>query len=195
MRTRILAMVLTLAVATVSASNFAMEVEISKLEKTLINLKLTNLKGESDLFIKDVDGQIIYKEHLTEDYQFRKFDVDHLIDGKYSIELHGDISIQKFSFEIDNEELIIESSEAEEFFKPVAYMKGNRVSVNFLAKDLDQDLELSFFDADHHKLYTETISGKDNMGKVLDITNLEKGDYTLIMSNNGRVFSKVITKR
>lgn len=193
--TTILGLALVLSTLTLSASSFVMDIEVSKFDSKFINLTLDNLKESVQIIVKNNEGDVLYKEQVSDMKLAKTYDINSLEDGTYLIEFHGDVSIKRIPFVVTNSEVLILEEKTTFFYKPVAHLKGDRLSINKLSLSSDESLEVSFYDANSNLLYSDVVSESVQLGKLLDISNLSSGDYTVIMETEGEIFRQTISKR
>jgi hypothetical protein len=58
----------------------------------------------------------------------------------------------------------------------------------------EKPLTISLYDEKLNELYSEDLTGGLSIGKVLNISKLEKGNYKLVLKTGNRVFTEEIKK-
>ena len=76
---------------------------------------------------------------------------------------------------------------------PSIWIKNDKVFVSRFALE-NQTMKITVIDSDSNVIYNEKLSGKINLGKVLNFSKLEDGTYKLVIKNDGKVFEKHIKK-
>ena len=189
-------LVLTIAFGSfsINASNFAANIEVSRVESKLIKLTLDNLEDGITIQLKDSYGEIIYNENVNEDKYIKSFSLVNLVDGNYSLEFRGNTVIKIKSFSIENNDVVLNDNNEVVIFKPTVFLKGDYVYVNKLASDENETFRISIYDENSNLLTTENVTGLKNLGRKFNIALLETGKYDFVMESNGEVFHKTIVK-
>lgn len=190
----ILVTAIALGSLSISAANFGTSIEVSRVERKLINLSLDHLEEGVTILLKDFSGEIIYKEKVKDKSYSKSFNLENLADGNYSLEFRGETVIKKTQFQIEKRNVVLNNDQEIIIFKPSVNLKGDTVIINKLAVDSDDVFTISFFDKDANLLYTEKIEGSKNLGKKLNISLLEAGSYDVVMESKGEIFYETIRK-
>ena len=177
-----------------NASNFAANIEVSRVESKLIKLTLDNLEDGVSIQLKDSYGEVIYDENVDQNSYIKNFSLVNLIDGNYTLEFRGNTVIKIKSFVIENNDVVLNSKNDVVIFKPTVTVKDDLVYVNKLANDENESFRISIYDEYSNLLHTENVTGLKNLGKKFNIASLEEGRYDFVMESNGEYFYKTINK-
>jgi len=180
-----------------SANRVSYETPLKEIDKTLITLD--NVKIGQELFIKDINGSVIYEESIEVAGSFKKeFDLATLPDGLYFIELNKDVEINVIPFTVNSYSAELHMEKQTTIFKPVIRLKDNFV---FIAKiSLSQEpmeIEL-YYDANesHSEMYellhTEKIENTTTVHRVYKLDKYENGNYKVIFKSEGRTFTEQV---
>jgi len=175
--------------------SYANEFPLLTKERTKIvkNITFENVKQGSLLIIKDSNEMIIYKELIEKSGAYSKgFDLTALPDGDYYFELDKEVQIKIIPFKVSFKEVIFDKEAETTIFKPVVYVKNNKVYVSKLAFD-NEVLEIKIITEDDEFVLSEKIEKRgDHLGKIYNFSTSEKGTYSIIIKSSGRRFEKHI---
>ena len=179
-------MTATLSFANEGAPFFKVENDVKKTALTIANVKKGSL-----LSIKDINGVALYKETIKKDGTYAKgFDFNALPEGSYVFELDSDVEIRTIPFTIESNNIKFHKDIAKTSFKPVTKVNGDLVFLSKLSLN-GEPLKIDIYH-DAELLLTETVKGTKNIEKVYKLTGLNKGDYKIVMSTEGRTYTKFI---
>jgi hypothetical protein len=180
-----------------SANRVSYETPLKEIDKTLITLD--NVKIGQKLFIKDINGLVIYEKSIEVTGSFKKeFDLATLPDGLYFIELYKDVEINVIPFTVNSYSAELHKEKETTIFKPVVRLKDNFV---FIAKlSLSQEpMEIKlYYDASgshsgvYELLHTEKIENTTTVHRVYKLDKYEKGNYKVIFKSEGRTFTEKV---
>lgn len=156
-----------------------------------------NKIGEEDdkatITLKDLKGEVIYREKLKGDGEYRKlFDVNALPEGDYMLEIEGQTRIKAWSLSISETGLQVNQKESG-FFKPtLVEMDGARLGLSlFNSKQVPARLSI-FEPTTGNAFFTEAL-GKDLViSRVFDLSLLKKGSYTISVEVDGRTYNDTV---
>ena len=78
------------------------------------------------------------------------------------------------------------------YFKPIVRRDKNLVYVSKVTFNKEESLTVSLYDENLNELYSEDLSGALSLGKVLNISKLEKGNYKIVLKSGSKVFTEKI---
>lgn len=186
---------LVLVVMFATMVSYANEFPFLTKEKTkkITNLTLADVKEGSFLSIKDSNGLVLYKEVIEKSGDYtRGFDLTALPDGNYIFELDKDVEIRVIPFKVALNIVTFNKSDETIIFKPVIYVKGNKVYVSKVSFN-HEILELKIFSDTNELILSEKIGNERNsLGKIYNFSTSRKGNYTFITKTAGRRFVKNI---
>ena len=73
------------------------------------------------------------------------------------------------------------------YFKPIVRRDNDLIFISKIALK-NESLTISLIDDSENVLYNETIAGTATLGKVLNVKELKKGSYKLVLSSDNRFF-------
>ena len=151
-------------------------VAISNTEAANFQISISNEKGEV----------VYYKETEADSKDYRKvFNFSNLDKGDYklSVSIDGMSSERLFSIENKNISVGKEKSMMEPYF---AYKNGV-LKLSYLNFP-EEDLKLNFYDK-NELVYSKEIGDKFNVIEGFDLSKLNKGAYSVVLSGESKNFS------
>ncbi len=178
-----------------SLSTFANDSEVTLKEKenNVTNMRFENVKKGSTLSIIDEQGLVLYNESIEQNGLYSKgFDLTALPNGDYSFELNSELKIVVLPFKVNSSEVVFDKESEESIYKPVLRTKDNMVYVS--RTTIDQNpLSYKIYYADNYDLVdAENFDELEEVRKVYDFSNSEKGNYIFVFESKGRKYSKSI---
>ncbi len=182
----LLATVMLTAITTQAA-----EIEITSAAR-VTTLQFSNVKKGQQLTIKDAANFTLYTEVINGSGTYaKKFDLSALSDGEYVIELSKDCEIVVKAFQIKLNQIIISQNSEYTFFKPTIRMDNNKLMVSQLSLSSSPlELELYYKGA---LIHTDQIKGSAILSRAYQLSPLEKGSYTVVMTSQNRQYVKNFT--
>ena len=173
------------------ASFYALKNDAGRTSLTLNNVKQGNL-----LTIKDENGMLLYKEFIKKTGTYNKgFDLTSLPDGNYLFELEKDLEINTIPFAVKTNTVVFKKENEKTIFKPYTRVVGNVAYLTKLALNAEPLKVEIYFNNEGVNLeliFSETIENTVNISRVYKLSNLKKGNYKIVYSTNGRIFTKEI---
>ena len=176
-----------------TANSDSYKSSVKEIDKTLITLD--NVKVGQELFIKNVNGSVIYTESIEVSGSYKKeFDLATFPDGLYFIELNKDVEIKIIPFTVNAYSAELLEEKETTIFKPVVRLKDNFI---FIAKlSLSQEpveIKLYYDSNESHSgmyelLYSEIIKNTTTIHRVYKLDKYEKGNYKVVLKTEGRTF-------
>jgi hypothetical protein len=166
---------------------------VNVINSRLINLNLNNFDGKVAIQIIDKGGVILYRENYLGKNSSKKYDLSLLPYGDYVIELESETKIQIIPFSVNREKVKLNEVAKSVYFKPVVRVIGNLMYISKLSLN-DEAVKIAIYDTDSNLLFEENHAGAKTISRILDISNFEAGDYSLVINSDGRKFSQAIKK-
>jgi hypothetical protein len=161
-------------------SNFENELDASK-----VKVEFNNVKKGHQLSIKDEKGVTLHSENIKKQGKLVKtFDFSELEEGNYTLELDKDFEIVIQSVTIKNNKVTFNEEADKIIFKPFIRNEENRLMItrnNFDGKPLEIDIYYN-----DEIIYSETATSDVILNRVYRLNKEIKGDYLVIVRNNGR---------
>ena len=151
------------AISNTSASNFQISIE--------------NEKGET----------IYYKETGAESKDYRKiFDFSNLETGDYKLTASIDGFTTERSFKINNKNIVAVGKEKSAMEPYFAYKNGV-LKLSYLNFS-EENLSLNFYDK-NTLVYSKEIGDKFTVNEGFDLSKLDNGAYTVVLTANNKSYS------
>ena len=151
-----------------------------------------NVKGGTSILIKDRDDKVLYSEqiHKTGEYS-KNFDLSTLPNARYYFEINKESEIEIIPFSINNGIPEFISKEEYVIAKPEVVVKDNFV---YISKKLmgNQTLKIDVYYEGWDLAYHEKFKDAYSLSRVYDFSNSEKGNYTIVIKSEGRIFKNNI---
>ncbi|MEN3323899.1 hypothetical protein VP395_09180 [Mariniflexile soesokkakense] len=185
----------------VTLLSFANEVSLFKIENDAerTSLTLNNVKQGNLLSIKDDNGIILYKELILQSGIYTKgFDLTSLPNGGYIFELDKDVEIQTIPFTVLSNTVTFKKEMETTIFKPVTRVKGDVVYVSRLSLNkAPMEIAIYFINTESvfskpELMYSEKIKDTENANRIYKLTGKNKGNYKIVFTTEGRIFTKEI---
>jgi hypothetical protein len=151
-------------------------VAISTVDAANLQISIENEKGET----------VYYKETDADNKDYRKvFDFSNLEKGDYKLSVSTNGLTSERTFSIDNENIAVgkEKSLIEPYF---AYKEGV-LKMSYLNFP-EENLSLNFYTNDN-LVYTKEIGKKFSVLEGFDLSKLEKGTYSVVLSTDSKSYS------
>ena len=151
-------------------------VAISTTDAANLQISIENEKGET----------VYYKETDADNKDYRKvFDFSNLEKGDYKLSVSTSGLTSERTFSIDNENIAVgkEKSLIEPYF---AYKEGV-LKMSYLNFP-EENLSLNFYTNDN-LVYTKEIGKKFSVLEGFDLSKLEKGTYSVVLSTDSKTYS------
>jgi len=151
-------------------------VAITTVDAANLQISIENEKGET----------VYYKETDADNKDYRKvFDFSNLEKGDYKLSVSTSGLTTERTFSIDNENIAVgkEKSLIEPYF---AYKEGV-LKMSYLNFP-EENLSLNFYTNDN-LVYTKEIGKKFNVLEGFDLSKLEKGAYSVVLSTDSKTYS------
>lgn len=178
-----------------SLSTYASDTALTSKDKKInvTNVRFENVKKGSTLSIVDQHGLVLYNEAIEKNGLYSKgFDLTTLPNGDYFFELNSELKIVLIPFKVDLSEVIFDKGSEESIYKPVVRTKDNMVYVSRALID-QTSLSYKIYYADNYELVeSENFKELEEVKKVYDFSNSEKGNYIFVFESKGRKYSKTI---
>ena len=176
-------------------SSFANEnVETLKEKETNVtHMRFENVLRGSSLSIVDKYGLVLYNEAIKQDGDYSKgFDLTTLPDGDYFFELNSEFKIVVRPFNVHSNEVVFDKELEESIYKPMLRTKDDLVFVSRVAME-NTPLSYKIYYEDNFEL-VDAVSFKESeeVKKVYDFSNSERGTYIFVFEFEGRKFTKTI---
>ncbi|NLP58602.1 hypothetical protein [Lutibacter sp. B1] len=175
------------------AKNDDPSVKINTTSAKQVNLTLNNFDKAIDVYIKDSQGVILYKETVEKNVFSRKYDLKTLPSGNYYFEIDTYTKVKTIPVYVDATKVVLNNENESVYFKPVVRVNNDKVYISKLALN-EAPLKIVMYDSNFNLIFSEELSGSINLERKLDISRLEKGEYKLLLTSEGKSVIKDIRK-
>lgn len=191
---RSLVIVMLFTVIVTAASSTDSSVKFTVVNSKLIDLKLENSDGDILISVKDINGEVLYSENYKGLNYSKRYDLTTLPKGDYFFEIEGQTKIKLMPFEVSSKNVSFDKEIETIYYKPTVRQEGEMVYVSKITFSEDESLTVSLYDENLNELYRENVRGSMSIGKVLNISKLEAGNYKVVINTGNRVFNEEIIK-
>lgn len=166
---------------------------VKEKEPKVANLNLDMVKQGSMLFIKDLQGLVLYKEAIVSSGSYSKgFDLTSLPNGDYFFELDTEMEIVVIPFEVKASEVQFKKEDKATIFKPLVRVKDDMVLVSRTSFD-GAPLNCKIYYAENSDLVlSEKFENEQVVKRVYDFSEARKGEYIFVFHSNGRKYVKSV---
>jgi len=176
-----------------SATDTDNSIKFTVINSKLIDLKLQNSDGDILISVKDIEGHVLYSENYEGINFSKKYNLAALPNGDYFFEIEGRTKMKLMPFKVSSKKVSFNNEiETIYYFKPIVRRDKNLVYVSKVTLNKEESLTVSLYDENLNELYSEDLSGALSLGKVLNISKLEKGNYKLVLKSGNKIFTEKI---
>lgn len=188
---RILVFIIALLAFTNSYATSGTELNTLVENKTITVYFDSNQSKTLKISIIDQAGYVLHNEEVeTLSRRSRKYNLENLPFGNYTLKIESDQSITYEAFELDREKSTIVGQRT--LYKPSLEFSDNKWKLNLLA--LGKKVDIKILDSEFESVYKETVTNKPNVSKAFDLSELPTGVYTLSVKVGNHTFKKVVAK-
>jgi hypothetical protein len=166
-------------------------IKLTVINSKYIDLKLQNFDGDLVISVKDKKGQILYSENHKGDNFSKKYDIQTLPVGDYFFEIEGQTKIKSMQFKVTAKEVVYNNTIETIYYKPIVRRNNELLYVSKVVFE-NEMLSIVLLDENSNVIYDETLRG-ETLGKILNLKDLHKGSYKLVLKSGNRVFNEQIT--
>ena len=151
-------------------------VAISTVDAANLQISIENDRGE----------KVYYKETDAENKDYRKvFDFSNLDRGDYKLTVTTNGLTTERTFSIDNENIAVGKEKS--LIEPYFAYKNGVLKVSYLNFP-EENVNLNFY-ANNDLVYSKEIGTKFNVTEGYDLSKLDKGVYSVVLSTNDKSYS------
>ena len=151
-------------------------VAISNVDATNLQISIENDKGE----------KVYYKETDADNKDYRKvFDFSNLEKGDYKLSVTTNGLTTERAFSIDKENIAVGKEKS--LIEPYFAFKNGVLKVSYLNFP-EEKVNLNFY-ANSDLVYSKEIGNKFNVTEGYDLSKLEKGSYSVVLSTDSKSYS------
>ncbi len=189
-----LVLVVTLLTMNMHAGTVDFTLNVKKEQGKMVTFALNNI-DKMDLSIYDAEGKMIHSENVDSKKDIKRtYDLKALPEGTYFLQAESDSKISRYEISVVGETASLSSDVVSEVYKPVFVYRKGLVWVNIL--NLDQSpVNIKIYDNLNNEVYNSNSLTDQSVTKVFDINNFQNEDYTFVVTDNDKTFTKTFSKR
>jgi hypothetical protein len=189
-----LVLVVTLITMNMFAGTVDFTLDVKKEQGKLVTFAL-NQTEKIDLSIYDAEGKMIHSENVNSPKSVnRTYDLNALPEGTYFLEAESDLKVSRYEISVVGETALLSSDAVSEVYKPTFLNKNGLVWVNVLNLD-KSPVSIKIYDNEFNEIYDSALLVGQNVTKVFDINNFQNEEYTFVITDNNKSFTKTFSKR
>ena len=151
-------------------------VAISTVDAANLQISIENDRGE----------KVYYKETDAENKDYRKvFNFSNLDRGDYKLTVTTNGLTTERTFSIDNENIAVGKEKS--LIEPYFAYKNGVLKVSYLNFP-EENVNLNFY-ANNDLVYSKEIGSKFNVTEGYDLSKLEKGNYSVVLSTDSKSYT------
>lgn len=138
-------------------------------------------KSESlTIKISDMNSEVLYFDKVkTNNADGIRYNLKHLNDGKYTIRLENSTKLVEEKVILINGKIV--EKDADVYYKPAITVNSANAKVSFLSYNKKANVKLV---SNGTVIFEELVSDAKPLNKVYNLNKLDKGNYTLSVSND-----------
>lgn len=150
-------------------------------EKSVI-LDLSGLVEEARLFtITDQMGEIVFSESVDKYENRVKYDLSKLPVGRYNIQVEGENFVELHTTLITKE--LVSFERVESYFRPTFKEENGKIVVEATSSNME-NISMTIYNMEGELVYEFSDQRIGKFQKTFDLTQLEKGTYSVIVSSD-----------
>ncbi|TXD52452.1 MULTISPECIES: DUF3244 domain-containing protein [unclassified Polaribacter] len=167
--------------------NFANTDLKNVLDANKVTVVFNSAKKGHQLSIRNDRGAVLHSENVKQQGKLVKtFDFSKLENGNYTLELEKDFEIVIKTIKVENNTVIFNEDINKIIFKPFIRNEKNKVMITRITFD-KMPLKVDLY-YNEEIIYSETANSDTILNKVYRLDKELKGNYKVIVRNNGRSY-------
>ncbi len=156
-------------------------------------LKLDHVKPGHLLSIIDINGLIMYKEHIRESGVYNKsFDLTALPNGDYFFEIDKGVAIKRIPFNVNLSSVAFNKEKESTVYKPIVRIKENLLFISRLSLQKEPlEIKVYYYESEFYKfnlIYDEIVKDTKILNRIYALDSNKKGNYELVFKSTDRLF-------
>ena len=164
-------------------------------EEKMAIITLKSVEEGNKLTIKDVYGTTLYKETINHSGNYAKgFDLTTLPNGNYFFEVDKGLIINVIPFTVDYKKVNFNKEKENVIHKPFVRTENNSVFITKLSLGKSPLTVKIYYENSfrYELIHVEEIEDIKTLEKVFRLDENERGNYKIVIEDNGRVFTNII---
>ncbi|MFD2835184.1 T9SS type A sorting domain-containing protein [Gramella sp. AN32] len=188
MKTMVLVLVALFAMSATASDD--LDLKVNNRQNLVVNVQ--QIEKGAVLILKDEKGLILFKDKFFEEHTYSKtLDFNDLPNGEYVLSLDKKFSVLSTTITKRGEEITVETPEMNILFKPSFKKVGKKIYF-FLANPDSKNAVLEIYD-NSGQLVGTAKSDNVVIKKMLDFSQMPKGDYSATVKLDNKVFTEKIS--
>lgn len=172
--------------------NFANTTNDNDLNTKKVTITFDNVNVGHKLTVKNSDGVTLHTENVKRVGDLMKvIDFSKLENGNYTLELEKDFQVEVKSLKVTENNVIFDNTATKIIYKPVFRTEDYKVMISKIAFD-KKPLKIALYH-EGNVIFTETLSGDTILNRVYSLNDKVKGEYRIVMHNNGRSYTNTFS--
>jgi len=189
-----LVLVVTLLTMNMHAGTVDFTLDVKKEQGKMVTFALNQI-DKMDLSIYDAEGKMIHSEKVDSQKNInRTYDLKALPEGTYFLQAESDTKVSRYAISVLGETASLSGDAISEVYKPVYSYKNGLVWVNLLNLD-KSPVTIKIYDSEYNEIYDSAFLTGQSVTKVFDINNFQNEEYTFVITDNDKTFTKTFSKR
>ena len=176
--------------ASLATANDSFKVNVVGEKK--FKVEVTEIQGAATSYVKDAQGQILYRGKSEEGKIKLIFDFSILEAGEYELVVKDDYKVQSLPISVTTEGIEINREELKKTFFPRLEQTEDEVTVKLIS-DKENDLFVNITSKDGTTLVEERVEGKE--GLIGKRYKFNPGEYTITMVSDDFATTSQLTVR
>ncbi len=175
----------------VKANENLPKVIVSDSNPKMVQFSFNNFDGELRILVKDMDKVVLHSEKFIGSVYSKKYDLTNLPNGVYDVEINGETKIKSIPFKVTNQNVEFDYDNSKVYFKPIVVVKKKKVKITKLSLNFEP-MTVKVFNKNSQLIFQEVLSGKMDLKRSLELSNLSKGAYTIALITEGKTYIEYI---
>ena len=189
-----LMLVVTLLTMNVHAGTVDFTLDVKKEQGKKVTFALNNV-DKMNLSIYDAEGKMIHSENVNSKKVInRTYDLNAFPEGIYFLEAESDTKFSRYEISVVGETASLSTNAVSEVYKPSFVYRNGLVWVNILNLD-KSPVSIKIYNNQNDEVYDSNSITDQNVGKVFDINNIQNEAYTIVVTDNNKIFTKIFDKK
>ncbi|MBX9807677.1 MAG: T9SS type A sorting domain-containing protein [Flavobacteriaceae bacterium] len=189
-----LVLLVALTTMNLSAGTVDFTLNVKKEQGKMVTFAL-NITNKVDLSIYDANDKLIHSETVDSKKNInRTYDLKDLPDGTYFLQAESELKIFRYKISVAGATATLSENAVSEIYKPVFVNINGLVALSILNLD-KSPVNIKIFDNEENEVYDSALLKGQNVTKVFDIKNFQNEEYTFVVTENDKTFTKTFSKR
>ncbi len=181
-------LVMVVMFTTIESYSHSFTLQTNEQGKKVTAVSIDSVDEGSLFLIKDSYGVILYKEQIEETGTYSKnFDLTSLPDADYYFELDKQDEIKIIPFVVKKNVAEFVKNAEYNIVKPKVLTISDRVYISQISID-KQTWEIDVYYEGSDLAHTEKLKNVQELNRIYDFSTSQKGNYTIVLTSEGRTF-------